>query len=151
MDRRMAALFLVALGLIFWQALRTRPALQPAFEIATRAGEQLTPLAVPAWRPPLSPPPELAARRAFLDERALAWPGVAVGDAESRDCQAYLHASSQHWVRRPLTPARRAPWQVLMLPAAAFLDDDDGDGDRLDAGELRTEGAGAEVEVFCPP
>lgn len=151
MNRRMAALFLLALFLICGQALRTRPAQQPAFEVATLAGEQLTPFAVPSWRRPTDPPPELAQRQAFLDERAIIWPGTATREAPGGRCQAYLRASSQHWVRFTPPPGPREPWRRFYLPAAAFLDDDNGDGDPLDAGELRQEGPGAEIEVFCPP
>lgn len=147
MGRRMAALFLLALFLICAQAVRTRPVLQPAFEVATLAGEQRTPLAVPSWRPPADPPAEPAARQAFLDQRALDWPGIATRETADGGCQAYVRVSSQHWVRRPFLPASTQPWQRFFLPAAAFLDD----GDPLEAGELREEGLGAEVEVFCNP
>ena len=58
----MAALFLLALVLIVWQALSTEPAGQPAFEVATKAGERLSPVAVPSWRPPLQLPGEIPER-----------------------------------------------------------------------------------------
>lgn len=148
MERRMAALFLLALILIAWQAMRTEPALQPAFEIATRMGEQLAPLAVPSWRPAPELPADLSARRAFLASRSVPWPLPATPAA----CRAFIRISSQHWAWRPFSRpggAPVSPWQRLVLPVAAFLDDDDGNGDPLDDGELRESGPGAEVEVFC--
>ena len=144
MERRMAALFLLALILIAWQAMRTEPALQPAFEIATRMGEQLAPMAVPSWRPSLVPPRESEERRAFLESRSVPWPVPSAAG----ECRAFVRISSQHWASRPFSG--QPGWYRLVLPAASFLDDDDRDGDPLDAGELREAGPGAEVEVFCP-
>ncbi|HVR95740.1 MAG TPA: hypothetical protein VMW27_03950 [Thermoanaerobaculia bacterium] len=148
----MAALFLLALALITWQALRTETVLQPAFEIATKTGERLAPGAVPSWRTPLNPPrnPE---RLAFLTGRSLIWPGVEAPP----DCKVFVRFSSLHWVQRPASRSQVQSWsgseprsaQLLYLPAASFLDDDDQDGDRLDSGELREAGPGAEVEIFC--
>lgn len=148
----MAALFLLALALILWQALRTEPVPQPDFEIATRTGERLAPVAVPSWRQPLDPPRNLE-RLALLSERSLIWPGVEV----SPDCNVFVRFSSLHWVRRPASRlqvyrwlgSEPEPWQLRYLPAASFLDDDDADGDPLDSGELREAGPGAEVEIFC--
>jgi hypothetical protein len=37
---------------------------------------------------------------------------------------------------------------MLFVSLADFADDDDGDGDWLDAGELRLEGPGAQVELY---
>lgn len=144
MERRMAVLFLLALALIVWQALRTKPVEQPAFEIATNSGERLSPLAVPSWRPPLDPPADLSRRLAFLEEHAVQWPGMEKGS----DCRLFLRISSRHWAARPVS-GMAGPWQLLHLPSGDFLDDDDGDGDPLDSGELRESGPGAEAEVFC--
>jgi hypothetical protein len=161
MERRMAALFLLALALIAWQALRTKPLGPPALEIVTKKGEQLLPVGVPSWSPPPHLSSELPERLAFLKEHSVLWPGV--GDAKDLfGCQVFVRLSSQHWCRRSASSvqvqrwlgARSAggaakAWQLLYFPAASFLDDDDGDGDPLDAGELRETGPGAEVEVFC--
>lgn len=156
----MAALFLLAVALIVWQALRTEPAEQPSFEVATTEGEHLAPVAVPSWRPPLQPPQEIPKRLAFLEERALSWPGVGEMEREP-SCRVFVRFSSQHWALRPASPTRfqrwfgrevrepGKPWRRLYLPVESFLDDDDGDGDPLDDGELREAGPGAEVEAFC--
>jgi hypothetical protein len=160
MDRRMAALFLLALVLIVWQALSTEPAGQPAFEVATKAGERLSPVAVPSWRPPLQLPGEIPERLALLEERSLSWPGAGETAGEP-GCRVFLRVSSQHWAFRPASETRLQrwlgrearepgkPWQLLHLPVESFLDDDDGDGDPLDDGELLETGPGAEVEAFC--
>lgn len=153
MERRLAALFLLALALILWQALRIKPAAQPAFEIATKGSEQIAPVAVPSWRPPPNLPQDLSTRLSHLAERSIRWPAAGEEDSENSTCQIFVRLSSQHWARRPASPARLGtasePWQRLYFPVAAFLDDDDGDGDRLDEGELRQAGPGAEIEVFC--
>lgn len=154
----MAVLFLLALALIVWQAWRTKPALQPPFEIATEAGERLAPVAVPSWRPPLTLPEAPPERLAVLVDRAVDWPGKRT--AAGQGCRLFVRLSSQHWAvrnasaeelrswSRDALPERS--WTRFYLPAAAFVDDDDGDGDRLDAGELESAGPGAEVEAFCP-
>ncbi len=151
----MAALFLLALALIVWQALRTEPVPQPAFEIATKAGERLAPVAVPSWRPPLDLPSKPPERLALLEDRSLDWQGRMEG---ASDCKVFVRLSSVHWVQRPASRSQvqhwlggepRGPWQLRYLPAASFLDDADADGDPLDGGELRVAGPGAEVEVFC--
>jgi hypothetical protein len=147
MERRMAALFVLALALIAWQAVRTKPAWPPAFEIATEAGEQVAPFAVPSWRPPLELPRESPERLALLEERAVKWPGVA---GESTSCRAFVRFSSQHWAETRVERGQGRPaWQLLYLSGDSFLDDDDGNGDPLDAGELSEAGPGAQVEVFC--
>jgi len=158
----MAALFLLALGLVVWEALRTQPVQPPAFEVATLLGERVAPLAVPSWRSPFPElPREPSLRLAILEESAVDWPrarrvqGPAV-------CEVFLRLSAYHWARRSAPPASVArwlaggkagasqeSWRRLYLPVASFLDDDDGDGDCLDAGELEATGQGAEVEIFC--
>lgn len=154
LQRRMAALFLLAIGLLAWQAPRTRPLIAPSYENVTERSEQIYPVAVPNWDPP-EIPAEPAARRAFLERHAVLWPG-AVSEAT---CDLYVRVSLHHWTRRPVAPARLATLRgdggggpsVLRWPGPDFLDDDDGDGDPLDAGELRATGPGSEAEVLCKP
>lgn len=151
----MAALFLLALILIAWQALRTKPVGQPPYESALKRGEWLLPVAVPSWSPPPALPEDPRERLGFLEKRALSWP---VEEKDS-DCKVFARFSSQHWSVRSASPARVRSWLErpetagsplrLRFPVQAFLDDDNGDGDPLDAGELRQAGPGAEVEVFC--
>lgn len=157
----MAALFLLALALIAWQALRTEPVRFPGYEIATRGGERLLPVAVPSWLPALDLPVDVPQRLAFLEERALAWTveekGAQRGAAE---CRIFVRFSSQHWIECPASAAlldrwrgpgdgAQSSWQQLFFSAGSLLDDDDGDGDPLDHGELRAAGPGAEAEAFC--
>jgi hypothetical protein len=155
MERRMAVLFLLALALIVWQALRTEPAAAPPFEWVTKAGERISPMAVPPWKPAVELPREAGMRLAVLEERSVAWPGSA-GSLSADGCGVSVRISSQHWARRAATPSRVARWlassggrEPTFLSAADFLDDDDGDGDPLDDGELRSAGPGAEVEIAC--
>jgi hypothetical protein len=148
MERRMAVLFLLALGLITWQALRTEPVLHPAYEFATEAGEQLAPMAVPSWRPAPVLPTEISKRLAYLQDHSVSWPGAE--ETPEPECRLFLRLSAHHWATRPAPPNDAGqPWRLLHLPAQAFVDDDDGDGDPLDAGELRETGPGAKAEVFC--
>jgi hypothetical protein len=129
--------------------------------MATREGERLLPVAVPSWLPPPDLPVELPQRLAFLASRALPWTvgeqGTQGGAAE---CRVFVRFSSQHWIERPASAARldrwrglgggaQRPWRQLFFSAGSLLDDDDGDGDPLDDGELRAAGPGAEAEVFC--
>jgi hypothetical protein len=158
MERRMAALFLLALILIAWQALRTKPVEQPPFESATKKGERLLPTAVASWhsQPDLSEDPQ--ERLQYLEKQALSWPGTAATE-DATECKIFVRFSSQHWSVRPASSARMRRWlehpktegprRPLRLPVQSFLDDDDGDGDPLDDGELRWGGPGADVEVFC--
>lgn len=149
----MAALFLLALILILWQALRIKPATQPGFEIATKGGEQIAPVAVPSWRPPPNLPEDLSGRHSRLADRSVRWLAAGEQDAGTSECEIFVRLSSQHWARRTVSRARLGgasePWQLLYFPVHSFLDDDDGDGDPLDDGELQQAGPGAEVEVFC--
>lgn len=155
----MAALFLLALGLIAWQALRTKPVQPPAFEFATKAGERVFPLAVPFWRTPGELPQDPSERLAYLIDRSLTW-AAAEEEKGAQACQVFVRVSALHWARREAPPARVArwlgveeksppSWRQAYLPAASSLDDRDGDGDPLDDGELRAAGRGAEVEIFC--
>lgn len=154
LQKRMAALFLLAVGLLAWQAPRTRPLIAPGYETVTERSEQIYPIAVPNWDPP-EIPTEPAGRRAFLEKRAVLWPG---GAAPETACDVFVRVSLHHWTRRPVEPARLSTLRrdggsgaaVLRWPGPDFLDDDDGDGDRLDPGELRAAGPGAQTEVICP-
>ncbi|HYO16555.1 MAG TPA: hypothetical protein VE685_25435 [Thermoanaerobaculia bacterium] len=148
----MAVLFLLAVVLLAWQAPRTRPLQPPSYVSIPKSGEQVFPIAVPNWEAPEIPaaPGE---RRAFLEEQAVLWPG----NLPSTGCDLFVRVSLHHWARRPVDLARLelnpepAGWTALRWAGKDFLDDDDGDGDPLDAGELRVAGPGAEAEVFCPP
>ena len=161
----MAALFLLALALAAWQALRTDPVRFPTYRVATRADERLLPVAVPSWLPPPDLPGELPEdlpqRLAFRDDRALPWTvGEGGGEPGAAECRVFVRFSSQHWMERQVSAARLArwrqpenrkqrPWERLYLSTGSFLDDDDGDGDPIDEGELRAAGPGAEAEAFC--
>jgi hypothetical protein len=161
MERRMAALFLLALVLIAGQALRTEPVRFPSYQMVTKADERLLPVAVPSWLPPPELPADLPQRLAFLDDRALPWTvGEGGGAPGAAECRVFVRFSSQHWMERQVSTAGLArwrqagngaqrPWQRLYFSAGSFLDDDDGDGDPVDDGELRAAGPGAEAEVFC--
>jgi len=150
----MAALFLLALALIGWQGVRTKPLSPPPLSLAWTGGEQAFPIAAPSWGKPIGLPAAPPARYQALYQHSALWPGV----AEGGECEGFIRTSASVWVRRGLDPkllpdpgprgTGRAP---LRYAAADFLDDDDGDGDPLDAGELTRSGPGAEVEVFCPP
>jgi hypothetical protein len=157
LERRMAALFVLALALIVWQAPRVKPLVPPWYGSVLKPGEQVFPVAVPEWKAP-EIPTDRQARFTFLDRHAVRWPG----DLPQADCDLFVRVSLQHWTRRPVQPALlkalRAdgmagpvPWAAFRWTGQDFLDDDDGDGDPLDAGELHTGGPGSEAEVFCRP
>jgi hypothetical protein len=138
-----------------WGRARSRPRAEPTYALAWRAGSQLAPLAVPTGAPePLLP--EGPERETFLDARSVLWrsPGP------SRPFALYIAVSGQHWARLYLTRAElRAlldpqlalpalepgDWHALEYDVDDFLDDHDGDGDPLDAGELHAAGAGLPV------
>lgn len=147
----MAALFLLALGLIGWQAVRTKPLALPSLSFGWRGGEQVFPIAAPYWLDPVALPAERPERYKVLERHSVPWPGVPAGGA----CESFIRTSSSTWVRRGVEPGLLPPaargGETLRYAAKDFLDDDDGDGDALDAGELIPGGSGAEVEIFCPP
>ena len=122
----MAALFVLALGLILWQAPRTRPLHPPQFASALQPGEQVFPVAVPPDAP-LRLPGDPAARLAFLKEHAV----EGFAPFPKNACQGFVRMSAHHWLRVPVTRgAPAAPAEVAgLLPA----------------------GAHPEVEVFCEP
>lgn len=152
----MAALFVLALGLIVWQAPRTKPLPQPWYVSVLKPGEQVFPVAVPEWNAPQIPA-ETRARLTFLGQHAVLWPGVATAAAP---CDLFVRISLQHWMRRPVAPERLAAlredavagpvsWATFHWTGRDLLDDKDGDGDPLDPAELHAAGPGAETEVFC--
>jgi len=126
----MAALFILALGLIAWQAPRTRPLQPPAFSSALQPGEQVFPVAVPPDAP-LRLPGDRAARLAFLKEHAVE--GFAPFPADA--CQGFVRMSAHHWLRVPVT--RGAPAASIGVPS--------------EVARLFPAGAAPEVEVFCEP
>ena len=148
----MAALFVLALALIGWQAARIQPLGPSPLAVAWTGGEQVLPIAAPLWGEPLVLPAAIPARYQLLLENSSLWPGI----PDSQECEAFIRTSASVWVRRGLAP-RLLPGPAAMdqgmlrYSAQDFLDDDDGDGDALDAGELTRSGPGAEVQVFCPP
>ena len=141
----MAALFLLALALIVWQGMRTKPLRLPPLAAAWKGGEQVFPIAAPSWGEPIVPPAELPARYRALQKQSVPWPGVAA----SGKCEIFIRTSSTVWLRRGFDHG--VSRGTLYYAAKDFLDDDDGDGDTLDVGELTRSGPGAEVDVFCPP
>ena len=147
----MAALFLLALALIGWQAFRTKPLALPSLSFGWRGGEQVFPIAAPYWVDPVALPAERLERYKVLQKHSVPWPNIAATGA----CESFIRTSSSAWVRRGVDPGLLPPaaegGETLRYAAKDFLDDDDGDGDALDAGELTRGGSGAEVEVFCPP
>lgn len=122
----MAALFLLALGLIAWQAPRTRPLQPPGFSSVLQTGEQVFPVAVPPDAP-LRPPGDPAARLAFLKEHAV----EGFAPFPTHACQGFVRMSAHHWLRVPVT--RGAPFPPIEVTA------------------LFPAGASPEVEVFCEP
>jgi len=154
----MAVLFVLALLLIFWQAWRTQPLPAAAFTSVMEPGGLVLPVAVPSWRAAPAIPEDREARRSFLEAHAVG----ASAPREPSLCQLFLRVSSDHWFERPVSahrlreltlgrPGRPGPGgtRIWSFPPGGLLDDDDGDGDLLDPGELTPEGPGAETEVFC--
>ena len=156
----MALLFVLALLLVGWQAWRTKPLPPPEYVSVFDPGGLVFPLAVPSWREPPLLPAEREARRSYLESHA-------VGASDPRDhslCQLFLRVSSDHWFERPVTAQRLRALtrdragrtgpdgtRLWTFRPEGLLDDDDGDGDLLDPGELEVGGAGAEAEAFCEP
>lgn len=124
-ERRMAALFVLALALIVWQMPRTRPLLAPPYVSVLETGEQVFPLAVPPDAP-LTVPADPSERLAFLREHAV----EGFEDFPAGSCEAFVRMSAHHWLRLPVSRESPSP----RLPKA--------DMDWL---------ARAETEVFCPP
>jgi hypothetical protein len=148
----MAALFLLALALTAWQAPRTKPLRMAPLSLAWTGGEQVFPIAAPVWGTPVDLPAGLAERYRVLRRHSALWPRVAEGGR----CEVFVRTASSVWVRRGLDPRllpspEPAGRETLRYAAQDFLDDDDENGDVLDAGELTRSGPGAEAEVFCPP
>ena len=118
----MAALFILALALIAWQAPKTRPLLAPPYVSTLEAGEQVFPVAVPPDAPP-PVPKDPAERLAFLKEHAV----EGFEDFPAGSCEAFVRMSAHHWLRLPVARESRLP----RLPEAWL--------------------ARGETEVFCPP
>jgi hypothetical protein len=144
MERRMAALFVLALALIFWQAWKTEPVPAVGFSMVTEPGEQILPFAVPSWREGPAIPENRDERLRFLEAKA-----ITASAADPSPCRLFLRISAHHWLQHPAPRPAPGEGNVWFLPPEALLDDDDGDGDFLDSGELSRAGPGAEAEVFC--
>jgi hypothetical protein len=140
-ERRMAALFVLALGLILWQAPRTRPLQPPRFTSALQPGEQVFPVAVPSDAP-LHLPGDPAARLAFLKEHSVN--GFAAFATDS--CEGFVRMSAHHWLRAPIV-RERLPAQGGVYRLAASADP----FAPIAAAALLPTGPGPEVEVFCRP
>jgi len=121
----MAALFVLALALIAWQAPRTRPLVPPWYVSVVKPGVQVFPAAVPPDAP-LRPPGDPAARLAFLKEHAVE--GFAAFPPGA--CEGFVRMSAHHWLRVPATRDGLSPSL---------------------AAELLPAGPRPEVEVFCAP
>lgn len=146
-ERRMAALFVLALALILWQAPRTRPLQPDPFVSVLKPGEQVFPVAVPPDDPPRLPG-EPGERLAFLRDHAVE--GFAALPADA--CEGFVRVSAQHWLRVPV-PAASLPGRdrrgVYHLAGPGGLDQLATGG--APAGTLLAAGPGPEVEVFCRP
>jgi hypothetical protein len=121
-ERRMAALFLLLMGLVLWQAPRTRPLRAAPYVSVLETGEQVFPVAVPPDAPP-PVPADPAERLAFLREHAV----EGFEDFPAGSCEAFVRMSAHHWLRLPTSRERSQP---------------ETDMDWLARGE---------TEVFCPP
>ena len=132
----MAALFVLALVLIAWQAPKTRPLQAPSYVSVLETGEQVFPVAVPPDAPPALPA-DPAERLAFLKEHAVE--GFESFPAGS--CEAFVRMSAHHWVRFPVARTDRTD---LFATGTGWLA-------RGGVPTLSGSGPGAETEVFCPP
>lgn len=145
----MAFCFVLALGLVAWQAWRTRPLDRAGFVRVNEGGDQLLPVGVPSWEPAPVLPAGPDERRLFVEEHSLRDGRFASRPADP--CQLYLRISGHHWLQRslpsglPLSEGRR------YVHPESLLSDADSDGDPLDPGELRDDPGGGEAEVFCGP
>jgi hypothetical protein len=154
----MTLLFFGALALVAGQAIRIPPLQPPPFHVAWRTGTQILPLAVPPGEAPITAL-RPASHLELLRDRAVEWsPSGASGGLP---CEIFVRVSRHHWARIGASRPRLAKLLGEELPAAFtgpavvhitpgdLLEDRDGDGDPLDAGELRATGPGAETELFC--
>jgi len=136
----MAALFVIAMGLILWQAPRTHPLHATDFVSALNPGDQVFPVAVPP-EAPLQLPADPAARLAFLKDHAVE--GFAIFPPNA--CEGFVRMSAHHWLRVPVVGGGKGVHFLAHLAAA---------GDpfaAIAATELLPAGPGPEVEVFCRP
>jgi hypothetical protein len=155
-ERRMAVLFVVVVGLLLWQATGLERLRPPPLRIAAEAGTQVYPVAVPPRDPePLAPKGD--ARRSALERRSVIWPGFTAESFAGSPCQLFVPLSPHHWVRRPVAVAEHGDRARLTVSPRDLLDDDDGDGDLLDPGELTPSPNGADgadaallvAEIHC--
>jgi hypothetical protein len=141
LERRMAALFVLALGLIAWQAPRTKPLIPAWYVSALKPGEQVFPVAVPPQAPPLLPG-DPTARLAFLRTHAV--DGFAPIPAGA--CEGFVRMSAHHWLRGPVGgDGKGETYRLAHLAAGADP------AAPLAAADLLAAGPGPEVEVFCQP
>ncbi len=105
LERRMAALFVLALALIAWQVPKTKPLVPPSYISALEDGEQVFPVAVPPDAPPAIPT-DPAERLAFLKARAV--DGFEPFPAGS--CEVFVRMSAHHWLRLPHLPGPDMAW-----------------------------------------
>ena len=164
-ERRMALLFLAVLALLVWQSTRLERLRPSPIRFVVAPGSQVYPVAVPPGAPP-ELPAEPAARWLELVRRSVAWPGRDETASTSSDCALFVPVSPHHWARRPVDAselARFAGSRVLpgepvagrrfALAPRDLLDDDDRDGELLDADELAPPAGatGLAVELLCSP
>lgn len=96
-ERRMAALFLLLMGLVLWQTLETQPLQTASLVSVLEAGEQVFPVAVPPDAPP-PVPADPAERLAFLKKHAV----DGFEDFPADSCEAFVRMSAHHWLRLPV-------------------------------------------------
>lgn len=148
----MAALFIVALALLIWQAPRTPPLRPEPFVSVLKPGEQVFPVAVPPDSPPRLPH-DPAKRRAFLADHAVG--GFAAFPADA--CEGFVRVSAHHWLRVPVPPAslpepgRQGVYHLAHLAHLADPRGLDGLAEGGPPSALLSAGPGPEVEVFCRP
>jgi hypothetical protein len=143
MQRRMAALFLLAVGLIAWQAPLTRPTVPSSSVQATGPGEQLYPIAVSDAAPVSLPArfTESLPEAATPARPAVNWnsdePKVNGAAPPLEACTLLLRVSRYHWARRSIGPGELA----ALLGGASEARSAGGTGDlgtESDLGDTRT-------------
>jgi len=149
------ALVIVSLAGGAWRATGVSP--QP-YDPPWASGDQLVPLSVPLMREGdfMASAPGLAAR---LQVKSVNWGAPRL----EHEYVVYVRISRQHWSRlfissqdlelltdtaQEASELRGASPREFRFSVADLLDDDDGDGDPLDAGELLQGGSGLQVLVL---
>ncbi|MEM7048418.1 MAG: hypothetical protein AAF604_02115 [Acidobacteriota bacterium] len=156
-------LFTLALAMLVIQAVQLEPLLPPTYEVVWEEGQQLLPVAVSAA--PVTIGEEFADDLPdLLQSRSVLWPRGEGPPAElsqrssdrgsPEDCELWLRLSRHHWVRRTLSRSELAVLAIAPPLAGGaieprhavrgFVDDDDGDGDPLDTGEVLSRAPTAE-------